>query len=898
MHFVEAPNNFYIGAQVNPETGEVIRDAPVYLEARALTTHAVILGMTGSGKTGLGVTILEEAALDNIPAIIIDVKGDISNMLLAFPELTPAQLQPWVNPEDAARAGRSIEEHAQRVSQEWRQGLTRWGINAKRLQKYQRASNFTIYTPGSEAGLPINILQSFAAPREGWLQNEERLREHIVGTVTALLDLVGINAQPLKDREHLLLSNIFEYNWRNGRDLTLNELILQVQRPPFDKMGVFDVETIFPEKDRFKLAQQLNNIIAAPGFQAWMKGEPLHIPSLLYTNEGQSRTSIFYLAHLNDSERNFIITLITQSIIAWMRSLSGSTSLRALVYVDEVFGMFPPHPYNPPTKEPLLRLLKQGRGFGIGMILATQNPVDIDYKGLSNAGTWFIGKMQTDNDRKRVLEGISNAQDATSTLDPSQIDELIGELRQRQFIYHSIHEEETPQLIQTRWVMSYLRGPLTRSQVSDLMAGQRSQQPAPAQERPRYLASQSREAMQTYDAAAPAARQSIPAQAEIAVPDAQSAPTHTVSPGFSPMPPELPTGVQQYFLPVQRTVEQAVSEWEQTAQRPASSVQTRRRLLYRPALLAEAQLRFSHSKSNSSEVLWYAFVLPNLPKVPYVEWSAYQTDPFDPRALEIEPFARAHYGDLPQTLMSAPAFRDLQNSLRDWLYHNAVLTVYYNPTLKLYSTLSDDRRAFIARVQNAAREAREVEIEAITEKYDKQLEVLEEKARVKAMKLDSQRENLEARKREELLTGAESVWRLMKGNAYRTISRAGELRRFVGKDEDRVDIMQEELLDLADRLDALEQEMTDKLYAIQDKWANAAREVEEIPVTSLKKDITFIVFGIGWVPYWDVELDGAPAILPASTSGLSEAQAQVLPGSATDEQPLSPAVLPPQPPVP
>lgn len=899
MHFVEAPNNFYLGAKVDPESGNILEDTPVYYEARDLTTHAILLGMTGSGKTGLGITLLEEAALDNIPSIVIDLKGDISNLALAFPDLRPEEVQPWVNPEDATRADHSLEEHAVQVSEQWRKGLTEWGIDRERLRKYREAANITIYTPGSEAGMPISILQSFSAPREGWLNNEERLREHIVGIVTALLKLVGIEAQPLKDKEHLLLTNIFEYNWRNNVDLTLKDLIVQVQKPPFAQMGVFDVDTVFSQKDRFKLAQQLNNIIAAPGFQTWINGDPLHIPSLLFTQDGKPRTSVFYLAHLNDAERQFIVTLLAQSMIAWMRSLSGSTGLRAMLYIDEMFGMFPPHPYNPPTKEPILRLLKQARAFGIGLVLATQNPTDLDYKGLSNAGTWFIGKMQTDNDRKRVVEGLSSAQDATSSLDVSQVDQLVRTLKQRQFIMHNIHEDETPILMETRWAMSYLRGPLTRSQIETLMTDQRAQQPAPSA-RPSYLARQSHAAIQSYDtqtqpdpdAAQPSSSepsyfqpaQSAPAQPQsqqnqLQVVEEPAADVSAVPLGFLPSPPQVPNNIQQFYLPVEFSVEDSIGQWERQSGFSAANVETQKRLLYRPSLLAEVQVRYLHNKTNTHQLLWYAFVVPNLPTVPYVEWQRYQTEPFDPRALQINPFSRAYYGDVPSTLRAAPAFKELQNSLQDWMTHNAVMSIYHNPTLKLHSGLDEDRREFLARVAAAAREAREAEIETVAAKYGKELEKLEGKARVKAMKLDSQRGKAEARKREELLTGAESVWRLMKGNAYRTISRAGELRREVTSDQDRADILEEELMDLADKLESTEDELEAALYEIQERWAKQAREIEEIPIRAMKKDISFIVFGIGWVPYWDVAINGSLTVLPASSSGLSQAQGSLPAGN-------------------
>ncbi|HVO43110.1 MAG TPA: DUF87 domain-containing protein, partial [Aggregatilineales bacterium] len=381
MPFIEAPTTFYLGRKYD-QSNHRVGDEVVYYDSRDLTTHAVVVGMTGSGKTGLCINILEEAVLDNIPAIVIDPKGDITNLLLTFPNLQPEDFAPWINEDDARRSGLSPADYAQDVARLWRDGLASWDIVPPRIGALKRAALFSIYTPGSDAGLPISIMNSLQAPRD-WAGQEEAHRERISGLVTALLALVGKQVDPVKDREHVLISNIFEFAWQNGDNLTLEDIILDVQKPPFSKLGVFDVETFFPEKDRFKLAMDLNNIIAAPSFKSWIDGEPLDVQNLLYTPQGQPRVSIFYIAHLSEAERAFIVTLILENMLAWMRTLSGTTSLRCLLYFDELYGHFPPSPRNPPTKDPILRLLKQARAFGIGLILATQNPGDLDYKGLS-----------------------------------------------------------------------------------------------------------------------------------------------------------------------------------------------------------------------------------------------------------------------------------------------------------------------------------------------------------------------------------------------------------------------------------------------------------------------------------------------------------------------------------
>ena len=482
MSFIEAPTTFYLGRRYNPQTKSTTPDV-VYYDSRDLTTHAVVVGMTGSGKTGLCVNLLEEAIIDNIPSIIIDPKGDITNLMLNFPTLQPTDFAPWIHPDDSRRAGMNEAEYAGVIAKRWRDGLQDWGIVADRLKWAKLAAKYSIYTPGSDAGLPISILASLRAPREGFHMNEEGNRERINGIATALLALIGKKAKPTEDEEHVLLANIFEYNWRQGRDLTMEDLIIQVQRPPFDQLGVLPLENYITEKRRYKLAMDLNSIIAAPSFQSWLQGEPLDIQSLLYqpvqlpTGEVRlkPRVSIFYIAHLSQPERDFILTLILENLLAWMRLQNGTSSLRAILYIDEMFGYFPPYPQNPPTKDPILRLLKQARAFGLGLVLATQNPGDLDYKGLSNAGTWFIGRLQSDNDKRKVMNGLEALAANDAKLNLGSVDTLISELNSRVFLMHNVHNQSGPQLMMTRWTMSYLSGPLTRQQIKLLMAPQRAQ---------------------------------------------------------------------------------------------------------------------------------------------------------------------------------------------------------------------------------------------------------------------------------------------------------------------------------------------------------------------------------------------------------------------------------------
>ncbi|MEJ5224962.1 MAG: helicase HerA-like domain-containing protein, partial [Anaerolineales bacterium] len=399
---------FYLGRRFDPLSGQTTPDPTLY-DPADLTTHAVVTGMTGSGKTGLCIALMEESALQGIPAIIVDVKGDLTNLLLHFPDLAPQDFQPWLDADTLRRRGQTLEQAAEETARTWRQGLEEWGIAPERIRALRNAAQFAVYTPGSDAGLRVSVLSTLQAPNLPWQGNREILREKIASTVTALLSLTGMDdVDPVRSREHILLSNIFEHAWSAGRPLDLTELILQTQQPPFDRLGAFPLESFFPAKERTALAMLLNNILAAPSFESWREGQPLDIPAFLHTPDGTPCHSVFYLAHLSETERMFFVTLLLASFETWMRTQPGSQSLRAILYFDELYGYLPPQ-RNPASKTPLLRMLKQARAFGVGLLLATQNPVDVDYKALSNAGTWFVGKLQTERDKDRLLDGLENA---------------------------------------------------------------------------------------------------------------------------------------------------------------------------------------------------------------------------------------------------------------------------------------------------------------------------------------------------------------------------------------------------------------------------------------------------------------------------------------------------------
>jgi hypothetical protein len=463
---------FYLG-RTKPDS------APLLYDSSDLVTHAVCVGMTGSGKTGLCIGLLEEAAIDGIPAIVIDPKGDLANLLLTFPELRAADFEKWINTDEARNQGLEPAAFAQQQADLWSKGLASWQQDGDRIARLRNAADFTVYTPGSDAGVPVSILSSFAAPDAKLLDDREALRDRISATVTSLLGLVGIDADPVQSREHILLSNLIETAWRAGKDLDLPSLIAQIQQPPMQKIGVLELDTFYSSKDRFALAMALNNLLASPGFEAWLTGDPLDIDKMLWTAEGKPRISIFSIAHLSDAERMFFVSLLLNQTLSWVRAQSGTTSLRALLYMDEIYGYFPPVA-NPPSKKPLLTLLKQARAFGLGVVLSTQNPVDLDYKGLANMGTWFLGRLQTDRDKQRVLDGLEGAATAAgSSLDRAAMDTVLSGLGKRVFLMNNVHDKQ-PTLFETRWTLSYLRGPLARTEIKQLMEARKTGAPTAA----------------------------------------------------------------------------------------------------------------------------------------------------------------------------------------------------------------------------------------------------------------------------------------------------------------------------------------------------------------------------------------------------------------------------------
>lgn len=834
--------HFYLGRLYDPARKQP-SDKPFLYDPADLTTHAVVTGMTGSGKTGLCITLLEEAALQGVPALVIDPKGDLTNLLLHFPGMSPQDFQPWIDPEMARRAGKSLEQAANEAAQAWRDGLREWGIAPERLQALKNAAQFAVYTPGSDAGIPIGVLSSLAAPGIPWEGNREVLREKISITVTALLGLVGMGeADPLTSREHILLANIFEQAWSGGKSLDLAELILQTQNPPFDKLGAFPVETSFPVKERTRLAMQLNNILAAPAFETWREGQPLEVAALLSMPDGRPRHSIFYLAHLSEGERMFFVTLLLSAVETWMRAQAGAGALRAILYMDELFGYLPPLS-NPPSKKPLLRLLKQARAFGLGLLLATQNPVDLDYKALSNAGAWFIGKLQTEQDKNRLLDGLESA---AGGLPRGVFDKLISSLGKRVFLLHNVHAKQ-PALFQSRWAMNFLPGPLTRNQIPALnkLAGADLWAGTPLSDR----------------AAASSLEPALAVASTGSAPAAASSDLTTRTQAKRGLPgnltrPAPPPAVNEFFLPANLGLTEALKATGKNL--PNATLNG---MLYRPALLAAARVRFLDHKYGVDTELTRAALVDSPDRRGALRWEQHFFGAFPTSQVEAAPAPQARFEVLDAPLNDARQVAALQRDFIDWVYRSVSVKTRANQALKVYAGPDVSLAEFMKACAETARARRDAEIEKVKTRYRRQIKTLQDRLAREERELREDEAELSHRKVEEWGTHAENI--LGGKRMFRRVSTSLTKRRMTEQAKAEVEESQQAIDAYEQQFKTLQAEQESLIAEINDKWGELVNDISELTITPRKADIFIELFGVAWTPFYLVESDGEWVELPA-----------------------------------
>jgi hypothetical protein len=790
MHEFERLGYFYLGRRYDLVRHEPLEE-PILYDSRDLTTHAVCVGMTGSGKTGLCIALLEEAAIDGIPAIAIDPKGDLGNLLLTFPDLSGRDFAPWIDPAETARSGRSPEEQSVLVAEAWRKGLAEWGQDGARIARLRDTVETAIYTPASRAGRPLAALASLAPPPASIRDDTETMAERVDATAGGLLALLGIEADPLRSREHVLLSSIFAHEWGNGTSLTIAELIHRVQDPPFDRVGTFALESFYPRKDRFELALALNNLTASPRFALWSEGEPLDVERLLFTAEGKPRLSIVSIAHLDERERMFIVALLLNEIVSWVRRQSGSQSLRAILYMDEVFGYLPPTAA-PASKKPLLTLLKQARAHGLGVVLATQNPVDLDYKALSNAGTWFLGRLQTERDKTRVLDGLESS--IGGGLNREDLDKTLSSLDKRVFLMHDVHED-APVVFHTRWALSYLAGPLTREQIARLEHGVGVAADAP----------------------------SPPAS-----PATSAAPGAPRPPAMRPRP-VVPPGVEEVFIA------------RPDSPSPDAS------LIYRPALLACAVLHYVDAKAGLDE--WRTISLLGALEPGARAWSAPEELPAGLEMTSAPATDTASFLPLPDAAARVANYRAWSRALHAYLQKERPLTLWRSPRIGLCSRPEESRGEFLRRVAERVRAARDESVAKLQAKYASKLAAITDRIRRAEQRVDRERDQYRAAQTQTAITIGATILGALFGRRSRTSTttamrgagRAAQQKADVERARDDVTTLHAQLQDL-------ESELREEIARVSGEFEQPDRDIEALSIVPRKSDINVDRVALAWVP--------------------------------------------------
>jgi len=778
---------FYLGRELDLET-KTASDAPLLYDSSDLVTHGVIAGMTGSGKTGLGIGVIEEAAIDGVPVIAIDPKGDLGNLLLTFPKLAPADFAPWVDADEARRAGQTPDAFAASEAAKWSKGLAEWGEDGARIQRFRDAAEFALYTPGSPSGRPLSIVRSFAAPDPEVMNDADLLQDRVATAATSVLTLAGVDAEPLRSREHTLVASLFSESWRAGRDLDLATLITQIQTPPIAKVGVVDLESFFPSKDRFALAMQMNQLLASPGFNAWLEGEPLAIDKLLYTDTGKPRVSVISIAHLDDQERMFFVSLLLNEVVGWMRSQRGTSSLRALIYFDEIVGFLPPVA-NPPSKAPLLTILKQARAFGLGLIVATQNPVDLDYKALSNAGKWMLGRLQTDRDKARVLDGLEGAATGSS-LDRSRIDHLLSGLGKRQFLLHNVHENE-PLIFETRWTLSYLRGPLGRDEIKKLT------------QTPKQAAS------------------------EASISPKLGRPSEAARPSEGG-PPVLDPSITQLFVP------------GATA--------------YVPMLLGVARVAYSDAKLGLDETKTVAVVTPITDGAVAVDWEKAELADFTVEyLLKVAP-AGATFANVPSVAARAKSYATWEKDFAQWIAQSQSIELFKSSRANLTSNLDESERDFRIRLQDEARQARDGAVAKVRDKYASKMTMLQDRIRRAEQTVQVQSQQATSAKLGAAVSFGASILGAVLGrkaistaNIGRATTAARGMTR-IGKEAEDVTRATENVTALKSQLAELEAQMQADMQQVGADWDMSKETFDRVLVKPKRGGVSVQLVGLVWVP--------------------------------------------------
>ncbi|NLA36714.1 MAG: DUF853 family protein [Actinobacteria bacterium] len=825
---VERPDGLFVGAFTDPTTHQRGEET-LGIDPDSLTTHGVIVGMTGSGKTGLGVVVLEEALQAGIPTLIIDPKGDLANLLLQFPSLSPDEFAPWVPPGDDPTA----------VAASWRDGLAGWGYGPDDITRLKTGHRMCVYTPGSTSGIPLNIIGSLAPPTG--TVDEESMHDEIEAVTQSLLGLVGVTSDPLSGREHVLIANIIHAAWVAGETLDLATLLIRIQDPPMRKLGVIELETFFPKTDRTALMLKLNGLLASPSFAAWGQGQPIDIEEMLWAPDGSANAAIVYLAHLSDEERQMVVTRLLSKLVSWMRGQQGSPKLRVLVYMDEVYGFVPPTAA-PPSKKPILTLFKQARAFGVGVVLSTQNPVDLDYKAISNAGTWLIGRLQTERDKARLLEGMSSA---AGTVDIAAVDATISGLAKREFLLHSTGGK-APRTFAVRWAMTYLVGPLSTDQLGRLpgMTDLKAARHAPAG---------GSAAPATTPVPAPATT-TASAPAPTAVPTAVPTAAPTGPAPTAPAAPAAPVAHAEDESPAMPTVAEGIEVAFLDPAAPWASMlgaaPEGRRL--HACVAARVQMRFSdRTAAVDLNEEWEAIFAPLSGPSVNVE-SPYVIDYDDRDFVATQPSGTVFV--LPDApIRNKTYFRSIETALKDHLSRTRSTTILVNRALKLYGRPGESADDFAARCVAAADAQADAEVDALRRRLGTRIDRLNTALATDQQRVAQLEAEAQASKRNEVIGTATSVLGALFGGRKSArsigtaVNRASTGRTRAQRADNRVDAAAARIEEKLANLDALEAQLGEEIADVVAEWDNAAAAIETHEVALSKTNISIAKLTLLWV---------------------------------------------------
>ena len=736
---------------------------PYTLKRSRLTTHGVVVGMTGSGKTGLCIDLLEEVALSGVPVLAIDPKGDLANLG-----------RPW----PAGEADR------------WAEGLAASGVSQERIDALRDQVEVVVHTPGSTASRPLDVLGTLTPPPGA---SPEALAEAAESAATALLALAGVEGDPLRDPAPVVTAAIVRAAWEGGETLDAEQVVLRLVDPPFAKVGVFPVDTFWPRDARMKVAMALNAVLASATFAPWRQGEALDIDALLAPIEGKTPVRVLYLAHLDDAQRQFVVGLVLSRLVAWMRRQEGTSDLRALLFFDEVMGYLPPHPARPASKPPLLTLLKQARAIGLGVVLCTQNPVDLDYKALANAGWWAVGRLDTAQDRERVLDGMVGA-DGTR----SEVASAMQGLPPWTFLVRDVREQGLKR-VKSRWAISWLGGPRTL------------------------------EELRAEASAAP--------HESVAPPVAASAPPQVPDDDTVPEPPPVPKGLEVRWLRPDHRFRPPLSEVLGSGDHGRSDGA----VVYRAALLATADMLFDERGGFRHQRRAQRVFFP---------WAD------DAEAVDVEldggelsssaaPSARYHLLD--GSVDERTEVQRFQKAVRTDLLAGETTQLFKHRPTKLASRGGESRESFEGRVAAAVQEAVDADVAKLRGKVEKQVDRLEAKRADVERSIARYRDEAQAKLASEVVNAGETLFGMLFGGRRRSLTSAVSRRGTTSRAQARVSDAEEKLRQLDRDLYDAEVELQDDIAAIE-REHEATRDNIEVVEVGLEASDLDIRFTLVWVP--------------------------------------------------